>query len=57
MITTPYDAPKAQYIVVIAHDEYEQTVVLFCEEKAAREYVKSAYPGASPSDVYIGKLI
>ena len=57
MITTPYDSPKAQYILVVAHDEYEQTVVLFCEEQAARDYVKATYPSASPSDIYIGKLI
>ena len=57
MITTPLDAPKAQYVVVIVHDDYEQTVALFCEEQAAREFAPKHFPGADPSDVYIAKLI
>ncbi len=57
MQITPLDAPVAQYVVVIAHDEYEQTVVFFCEEKAAREYAPKHFPGAHPGNVFVAKLI
>lgn len=47
------DQPLPQYIVVIAHDEYEQSVYLFISEEEARKQLDAW----DVNDKYLAKII
>jgi hypothetical protein len=49
------DAPEAQYIVTVIHDEYEQTVLFFVGEEAARLHYDQQKE--SRNEVYISKIL
>ncbi len=53
----PLDAPVAHYVVVVTNDNYDQTVLFFCEEKAAREYAAKAAIGTYSAEVVVAKII
>jgi len=56
----PSDTPAPKYIVVCVHDEYEQTVRLFCTEEAALADYKKWKDNSTKdnsTEVYFGNLI
>ncbi len=50
---TAVDTPAPQYMVVVVHDEYEQSVRLFITEQAARE----AYAANKCNEAYLSKIL
>ena len=50
----PVDAAPAQYIVVVVHTEYEESVSLFITREAAIKQVN--YWQERNAEVYLGKL-